>query len=89
MDVCHYTFRMRRGLGVKPSLYLRNNFVFHFQLAYGNSFGWISPALDVLKTTATPLQSGPLSEFEIGIVGSASSFGGFLTSFFYGWVSIL
>ncbi|KAL7028633.1 hypothetical protein ACKWTF_005933 [Chironomus riparius] len=56
-------------------------------IAYGNSFGWISPALDLLKTDATPLPSGPLSDYDIGIVGSASSFGGCLTSFFYGWIA--
>jgi hypothetical protein len=56
------------------------------KLSYGTSVGWISPALQLLKSKNSPLPTGALTIDEIAVIGGASCVGGFAASCIYGWV---
>nr|CAD7197745.1 unnamed protein product [Timema douglasi] len=51
---------------------------------YGSIMAWPSPTLPLLKTDATPLGSGPMSEEEASWVGSLICLGALITTPLYG-----
>lgn len=52
--------------------------------SHGCIIGWVTPALLVLTTDATPLQSGPITLDEMSWIGSVNSVGAIAGSFTFG-----
>lgn len=54
----------------------------------GCNFGWFSPSLPTLQSTDhTPLDGGPLTNDQVGWLGSAPSLGAIVGAIFYGIVA--
>ncbi|XP_001658145.2 facilitated trehalose transporter Tret1 [Aedes aegypti] len=56
-------------------------------LIYGLSIGWLSPNLELLLSSATPLSSGTITPSEAGWIGSIGTVGCVLAVLICGWVA--
>lgn len=57
-------------------------------LGQGCAIGWISPTLPILQSDHSPLDSGKLTIEEASWVGSISSIGSVIGTFYFGLISI-
>lgn len=56
-------------------------------LGHGSISGWLSPALSVLLTDNTPLNTGPVSNHDVAWLGSISSLGSIVGTFIFGFLA--
>lgn len=76
-------------------IFQNNNFNKYFfaanltTLLSGISMGWSSPAIPILSSKNTPLESGIVSNEEISWIGSSYCIGGLFTTLSYNFVSDL
>lgn len=57
-------------------------------LGFGCSIGWLSPALPLLRSSDTPLQSGPLTTDQLALTGSALSIGALVGNLLFSVIAV-
>lgn len=56
-------------------------------LSYGLATGWTSAAVPLLKSSQTPLKSGPITNDEASLIGSILTIGGVLGTLLFGYAA--
>lgn len=56
-------------------------------LGYGLATGWTSAAVPLLKSQKTPLNNGPISNYEASVIGSILTIGGIFGTVIFGYVA--
>lgn len=58
-------------------------------IGFGSGIGWVNPALPLLQSNKSPLESGALSVEEVSWIGSITSLGALAGNFLVGYTVIV